>query len=134
MAEGIEAARQGHDVIMTPTTNCYFDYRQLDEDGEPGFHGAITLHDVYNLDPVPKELTAEQAKHVVGAQANTWTERMHAPEDVEFMVLPRLCALAEVVWSPQERRQWDDFEKRVGPHLDLLRELGYRPRPLTSAN
>jgi hexosaminidase len=126
--QGVDAARQGHDVIMSPTTHCYFDYRQLDSESEPGYHGSVTLRDVYDFNPVPVELTAEQAEHVIGAQGNVWTERMYAPKDVEFMVLPRLCALAEVVWSPQESRRWNDFQSRLGPHLEMLRDLGYRPR------
>lgn len=129
MDQGIDAARQGHDVIMTPTKHCYFDYRQLDSEAEPGFHGTVTLRDVYDFNPVPAELNSQQAEHIIGAQGNVWTERMYKPADVEFMVLPRLCALAEVVWSQQESRRWSDFETRVGPHLEMLRELGFRPRP-----
>ncbi len=110
-AGGIEAARQGHDVIMTPTSHVYFDYYQGDPELEPLAIGGLTpLRQVYAFEPVPDELTADEAKHVLGAQGNVWTEYMKTPHYVEYMVFPRLLALAEVVWST-----------RGGPELGAVR-------------
>jgi len=122
---GIEAARQGHDVIMCPTSHCYFDYRQSDRDGEPGAPWApvIDLATVYQFEPTPAELSGAEAAHVLGGQGNIWTERMLTPEDVEFMAYPRACALAEVLWSAPQRRHWDDFRARLDIHLRRLDDM-----------
>ncbi|SDL95383.1 hexosaminidase [Catalinimonas alkaloidigena] len=113
-AGGIEAARQHHDVIMTPTTYVYFDYLQSRSPEEPlGIGGYLPLENVYNYEPLPKELTAEEAKYILGAQANVWTEYISTPEHLEYMVLPRMAALAEVVWSPKEGRGWESFKSRM---------------------
>lgn len=97
-AGGIEAAKQNHDVIMTPGNPVYFDHFQGDPATEPiGIGGFNTLKRVYDYEPVPKELNEEQAKHVLGAQANLWTEYIPTTQHAEYMVLPRLLALSEVV-------------------------------------
>jgi hexosaminidase len=113
-AGGIEAAKMGHTVVMTPVSHCYFDYYQGDPDLEPlAFGGNITLVKVYSYEPIPAELNEEQGKLVLGAQANVWTEYMIDGRDVEYMTFPRIAALAEVVWSPKDSRNWSDFSKRM---------------------
>lgn len=129
MSGGIEAARQGHDVIMTPTSHLYFDYYQGDTLQEPLAIGGYTpLERVYAFEPVPPELSPAQARHVLGAQGNVWTEYMKTPEHVEYMVLPRLLALSEVVWSPAEARDPASFRTRLPRHLEALdaRDYTYR--------
>ncbi|WP_372758010.1 beta-N-acetylhexosaminidase [Mariniflexile sp.] len=112
---GIEAAKQHHNVIMTPTQFCYFDFYQTkDKANEPlAIGGLTTVEDVYSFEPTPSELTVEESKYILGAQANVWTEYIKTPEHVEYMVLPRLTALSEVVWSSKEARDWNDFQKRL---------------------
>ncbi len=113
-AGGIEAAQMGHTVVMTPGSHCYFDHYQGDPDIEPlAIHGYTTLAKVYSYEPIPAELTPEQGKLVLGAQANVWTEFMPDSRHVEYMVFPRLAALSEVVWSPAEHRDWGDFSRRM---------------------
>jgi hexosaminidase len=122
---GIEAAQQGHDVIMTPTSHAYLDYYQGDPDVEPiAIGGFLPLERVYSFEPIPDELTAEQAKHVLGAQVNVWTEFMKTPEKVEYMAYPRALAMAEVGWSPAEARDFDDFERRLPANLERLDAVG----------
>ncbi len=90
-----------HNVVMTPGSPLYFDHYQAGPEGEPvAIGGMNTLKKVYDYNPIPKELTEEEAKYVLGAQANVWTEYILTPANVEYMVLPRMLALAEVVWSP----------------------------------
>jgi hexosaminidase len=129
-AGGIEAARQGHDVIMTPSSHVYFDYYQSrDRSQEPLAIGGFTpLEKVYAFEPVSAELTREEAGHVLGAQANVWTEYMKTSEHVEYMVFPRLLALAEVVWSPRTSRSWPHFLGRLPAHLSRLDALGVNYR------
>ncbi|RTE53571.1 beta-N-acetylglucosaminidase [Arenibacter aquaticus] len=112
---GIEAAKQHHDVIMTPTTYNYFDYYQSeDTENEPlAIGGFLPLEKVYSYNPIPKELDADEQKFVLGAQGNVWTEYMKTEDQVEYMTFPRMTALSEVVWSPQESRSWEDFKGRL---------------------
>ncbi|MGD2067551.1 MAG: beta-N-acetylhexosaminidase [Gemmatimonadota bacterium] len=132
MEGGVEAARQGHDVVMTPTSHVYFDYYQADPpDGEPLAIGGFTpLEEVYAFEPVPSELSPEEARRVLGAQGNVWTEYIESPGGVEYMALPRMAALAEVVWSPSDARDPEGFFLRLERHLERLRELGVRYRGL----
>ena len=126
---GIEAARQGHDVIMTPYSHVYFDYYQADPAFEPLAIGGYTpLEKVYAFEPVPSELTADEAQHVLGAQGNVWTEYMKTTDYVEYMVLPRMLALAEVVWSPSSAREWDSFATRLPTHFTRLSARGFNYR------
>ncbi len=129
---GIEAARQGHDVIMTPIEHAYFDFYQGEPESEPlamnwaGF--SISLRTAYEFEPVPDVLTEEEARHILGPQGNVWTEYIATPEHVEYMAYPRALALAEVAWSSREARDWPDFVLRLGevlPHLDVL-NVNYR--------
>lgn len=119
-AGGIQAAQMGHDVIMTPNDYCYFDYYQTKErDNEPlAIGGYVPLEKVYSLEPTA-QLTAEQARHIVGAQANLWTEYIATPEHVEYMVLPRMAALCEVQWSAPEKKSYDDFRNRLTRLVDI---------------
>lgn len=120
---GIQAASMGHDVVMTPTAHCYFDYKQRPHDDEPGAIGMTPLRKVYELEPIPTDLPADRHHHVLGTQGNVWTERMPTHERVDYMVFPRMCALSEVAWS-STARDWPDFRSRLDGHLPRLRELG----------
>ena len=126
---GIAAAQQGHDVIMTPTSHLYFDYYQGDPAHEPlAIGGDLPLRRVYEFEPVPAELTSEQTGHVLGAQANVWTEYMKTMDHVEYMVMPRMLALSEIVWSRPEHRDWAAFLMRLPWQLERLdaRGVNYR--------
>jgi len=110
---GIQAAQQDHDVIMTPGSNCYFDHTQTKNEDSVTIGGYLPIETVYSYEPVPAVLNEAQAKHVLGAQGNVWTEYMGNTRKVEYMVFPRLMALSEVLWSPKDKRDWKDFERRV---------------------
>jgi hexosaminidase len=129
---GIAAALAGHDVVMAPNTNTYFDYYQSEERAkEPlAIGGFLPLEKVYGYEPIPAALTAEQGAHVLGAQCQLWTEYIPTPKHLEYMTFPRLCALAEVVWSPAERRNYTGFMERLQPHLVRLDTIGVNYRPL----
>lgn len=130
---GIEAAKAKHNVIMTPTDFMYFDYSQGNPLTEPlNIGGFVPLEKVYSYNPIPKELTAEQAKYILGAQANIWTEYLEKPENVEYMAFPRMLALSEVVWSPLESKNYADFQNRLVKQLPRLdkQNVNYRiPEP-----
>jgi hexosaminidase len=111
-AGGIEAAKQKHNVIMTPGNPVYFDHTQSENEDSVTIGGFNPIEKVYAYDPVPKELNAEEAKYILGAQANLWTEYIKNPRKVEYMLFPRLAALSEILWSPKENRNWENFEKR----------------------
>ena len=123
---GIAAAKLGHDVIMTPNSHFYFDYYQsLDTDAEPfGIGGYIPMEQVYSYDPAFPELTPEQQKHILGVQANLWTEYVLSDEHLEYMLLPRLAALSEVQWCLPETKDWNRF---IGSfRMDkIYSQLGY---------
>lgn len=122
---GIAAAKMGHDVVMTPGAPLYFDHYQTDPATEPrAFGGFNTVKRVYDYDPVPAELSEQQAKHILGAQANLWTEQIATPQHVTYMILPRMLALAEVDWSPKELRNWNDFNGRMQTHLSRFDQQG----------
>ncbi|MDH6518722.1 hexosaminidase [Streptomyces sp. SAI-135] len=132
---GIAAARSGHDVVMCPEQHVYLDYRQDAGADEPVPIAYVrTLEDVYRFEPVPPQLTAEEAARVLGAQANVWTEVMEDQGRVDYQTFPRLVAFAEVAWSalpaPAER-DFADFERRMSAHYRLLDALGVGYRPPT---
>ncbi|MDQ0961468.1 hexosaminidase [Streptomyces sp. B4I13] len=132
-AGGIAAARAGHDVVMCPEQQVYFDHRQAAGADEPVPIGYVrTLEDVYRFDPVPTELTPAQARHVLGTQANLWTEAMEDHARVDYQAFPRLAAFAEVAWSdlpaPRER-DFAGFERRMRAHYARLDALGVGYRP-----
>lgn len=110
---GIEAAKQKHNVIMTPGSHVYFDHSQSQNEDSVTIGGFTTVEKTYSYEPVPKELNAEEATYVMGAQANVWTEYMRYPGKVEYQIFPRMSALSEVLWSPKEARNWNSFEKRL---------------------
>ncbi len=127
MDGGIEAARQGHDCVMTPGSHCYLDHYQGRPQYEPPANGGYTpAGRVYAFEPVPDSLTAEQARHILGAQGNVWTEFISTPAHVQYMTLPRMAALAEVVWSPKEGRSWMEFTNRLETQFQRYRTLGWR--------
>ncbi len=127
IAGGIEAAKSGHDVVMSPTSHCYFDYP----------YTTIPTSLVYSYDPVPGELGPEEGKRVLGAQANIWTEWLSTEEEVEMMMFPRAAALSEAVWTKFERKGWDDFSRRLTTHYGRLDRLGiayYLEAPVPKAD
>lgn len=112
-AGGIEAAKQDHDVIMTPGTHVYLDHAQSKNEDSVTIGGYLSIQKVYSYEPVPRVLTDQQKKHILGAQGNVWTEYMGNPRKVEYMIFPRLTALSEVLWSDPAGRSWNEFEKRL---------------------
>ena len=125
MAGGVAAARQQHQVVMTPGEYAYFDHYQGDPALEPlAFGGYLPLEKVYAFDPTPKELSAAERSYILGAQANLWTEYIPTTQQVEYMVLPRLAALAEVLWTPPARKDWADFQQRMRPQYQRYAALG----------
>ena len=126
VAGGIDAANAGHDVVMTPTTYCYFDYYQGPAAQPRGADWAppLSVEKVYEFEPVPTEIAAHKAHHVLGGGGNLWTEFMPNYGHVQFMTYPRACALAETLWSPKESRNLDDFKARLKTHVKLLDTLG----------
>ena len=129
---GIAAARAGHDVVMTPTSHTYFDYYQSkDQAHEPlAIGGFLPLETVYAYEPMPEQLETQFASHVLGAQGQVWTEYMPTPKQVEYMAFPRLAALAEVVWSPKEIRDYSDFVRRLEAHQARLQALDVNYRSI----
>ncbi len=129
---GIAAARAGHDVVMSPSSHVYLDYYQSrDRAAEPlAGEGFLPLDTVYAYEPVPAELAPAEARHVLGAQANLWTEYVPTPKQAEYMAYPRLSALAEVTWTPREGRDFADFRRRLVAHLRRLDALDVNYRPL----
>lgn len=124
---GIEAARQRHDVIMTPTTYLYFDYYQTEDITDEPFAigGYVPVHTVYNYEPVPSVLTPEEAKHIIGVQANLWTEYITTFSHLQYMLLPRMAALCEIQWSQPEKKNYDCFTHRLPHMMDIYKSLGY---------
>ena len=112
-AGGIEAAKQKHNVIMTPGNPLYFDHTQSKNEDSVTFGGYNPIENVYAYEPIPKELNAEQGKYILGAQANMWTEYQSNERKIEYQLFPRITALSEVLWSPKEKRDWKDFERRL---------------------
>jgi hexosaminidase len=129
---GVEAARAGHDVVMAPTSHTYLDYYQSkNQAAEPlAIGGFLPLDTVYAFEPVPDELSADEAKHVLGAQAQVWTEYIPDGKRVEYMAFPRLTALSEVVWTPKERKDYVDYLIRLPQHLARLNALDVNFRGL----
>lgn len=128
---GIAAARAGHDVVMTPHTHCYLDYRQA-QSGEPAAIGerVTRLETTYAYEPVPSELTSEEARHVLGVQGNIWTEYMQDIRHVEYMAWPRAAAIAEIGWSQAEAKDFAEFRRRVKANESRLTQRGSSFRPV----
>ena len=122
---GIAAAKENHDVIMTPGSHCYFDHSQSSNEDSITIGGYLPLEKVYAFEPVPATLSATEAKHILGAQANVWTEYITNENKVEYMVLPRIAALAEVLWSAKGKRNFENFEKRLPFILEKYKAMDY---------
>jgi hexosaminidase len=127
MDPGSKAAETGHDVIMAPTTHCYFDYQQVeDTQFEPSRCGGfIPIEKVYALDPAPDSLSVEARKHILGTQANLWSEYLTTESMVEYHALPRMSALAEVQWTQPEKKKFEDFIQRLSGFTQLLDRYHY---------
>jgi len=130
----VESASAGHDVVMSPEADCYLDHCQSqDHSTEPwAIGGFLPLSKIYAFEPIPARLEPPFQSHVLGAQGNLWTEYVASFKHVEYMAFPRMCALAEVAWSPRDSRHWDDFSRRLQTHLRRLDELGVNYRPLST--
>lgn len=128
MEGGIQAAQMGHDVIMTPTTYCYFDYYQTTKtENEPlAIGGYVPLELAYSFEPAPDVLTPEQKKHIIGAQANLWTEYIAEASHVEYMTIPRLAAMCEVQWTQPNKKNYKNFLTRLPQLLAFYDKLGYK--------
>ena len=126
---GIEAARQHHHVVMSPTNHCYIDYYQLkNHDAQPlAIGGYLPVSTVYSMEPVPAELTEEEGKFIVGAQCNLWTEYVVSPDHAMYMLLPRLAAMCEVQWMQPQAKNYEEFSKKRLPAMQsIYRSLGYK--------
>jgi len=118
---GIAAAKENHDVIMTPGTYLYLDHYQADPKTEPlAIGGFLPIEKVYSYEPSPKELTEEQTKKIIGIQGNVWTEYMPTTSSIEYMAYPRACAVAEVAWSDKSLKNYDNFKNRLKKHVERL--------------
>jgi hexosaminidase len=127
---GQEALHRGHRVIMSPNTEgCYLDYKHLDREDEPGNLGVSSIARLYQMDPEDPSLSPEEARLIIGGQANLWTELVYAGRIAEYMIFPRICALAEALWTDREHKDMKDFAARLPLHqerLDRLDLLQYR--------
>ncbi len=122
---GIESAEMGHEVIMCPTSYCYFDYYQADPEFEPlAIGGFLPLKKVYSFNPIPEELSKDKAHFILGGQGNIWTEYISTPEHAEYMSVPRMTALAEVLWTNEDELNWDDFRIRLETELKRFDLMG----------
>ncbi|MEY4280922.1 MAG: hypothetical protein RLZ39_334 [Bacteroidota bacterium] len=124
---GIDAAKMKHTVVMTPGTHCYFDHYQADPQSEPiAIGGFTTLKKVYSYEPIPAALPSAYHKYVLGAQANLWTEYIPTVEQAEYMILPRMQALSEVLWTQKQVTDWSSFITRLQPYLRKFEQQGWR--------
>ena len=126
MEGGTEAAKMGHEVVMSPTTYCYIDYMQADPVMEPHIYATLRLNKAYQFEPVPNGV---DPKLIKGGQANLWTEQVYNLRHAEYMTWPRAFATVESVWSPKEKKNWNDFAERVQQHFARLdvAEVKYAP-------
>jgi hexosaminidase len=127
-----EAASTGHDVVMTPTAYCYFDFYQstnrADEPKAATWGGPLTLGKMYAFDPMPTNVAPELQSHILGAQGNLWTEQIPNFKHVQYMTFPRACALAEDIWSAKDAKNWDDFMRRLRVQAQRFDQLGINYR------
>lgn len=132
---GIDAARRGFDVIMSPQSHVYLDHYQGDRETEPlAIGGFSDLHKTYSFEPIPPELTPGEARHILGGQANLWREYIPDTAHVQYMAFPRLHAVAEALWTPREGRDWNDFQRRLPAVLGGLPRRGVNFRALDQAD
>jgi hexosaminidase len=131
----VAAATSGHDAVLSPWPLLYFDNRPVDVP-VPGRGRIVTVEEVYGFDPMPAMLNESQRKHILGLQANVWTEYMRMPERLEYMTFPRAAAVAEIAWSPAAGKSWPGFAERLPAQLERYKALNVRyaealpPRPL----
>ncbi len=127
---GLRAAKAGYDVVMCPQTKaCYLDHKHLDSVEEPGQLGVCTVRDSYAFEPMPESLSAPEQKRILGGQANLWSEQCYVSRQAEYMLYPRLSAIAEALWTSKEKRDFEDFSSRMeihGKRLDSLDVQRYR--------
>lgn len=125
IAGGIAAARQGHDVIMTPNGQMYLDHYQCEPEGEPLAIGGYTpLEEVYGYEPVPGELTEAEQKYILGVQGNLWSEYLSSPEYMEYMAYPRFFAVGEIAWTDPAKKDFDDFVGRLKAQMPRYDAIG----------
>ena len=124
---GIEASKQKHNVIMTPTDYCYFDnYQCVNIENEPiAQQGFLPVEKVYSYDPIPAELTKDERQYILGVQSNLWTEYIKTSQQAEYMLLPRLAALSEVQWTMPERKNYQSFLKRIPQLVNIYNAKKY---------
>ncbi|HEY4366819.1 MAG TPA: family 20 glycosylhydrolase [Steroidobacteraceae bacterium] len=120
----VAAAAAGHDAVLSPNPTLYFDNRPLDTPNPPGRGRVVTIEDVYRFDPAPAAIEARQRQHIIGVQANLWTEHVRTEERAEYMTFPRAAALAEVAWSPADRIDWNSLSARLPAQLHRYKLLG----------
>ncbi len=129
---GLQAVRDGYNVIMTPGAYCYFDSYQGTPDTQPeAIGGFLPVKKVYSYNVIPDSLSFEEQERILGVQANLWTEYVPTEGHAEYMLYPRLLALAEVAWSSADKRDWCDFKPRVNNAIHLLKQKGYNPYTLS---
>jgi hexosaminidase len=122
---GVHAAKLNHEVVMSPGSHCYFDHYQSTPEFEPiAIGGFTTIQKVYQYDPIPPSLNEEEKKYIMGAQGNVWTEYITTTNDVERMAVPRMIALAEILWTKKENCNWEDFSNRLHRQKEFLRKAG----------
>ena len=126
MKGGIEAAKMGHEVVMSPTDFAYLDYMQADPIIEPRIYASLRLNKAYSFEPVPEGV---DPKYILGGQANLWTEQVYNMRHAEYMVWPRGMAISESLWSPKEKKNWDDFFSRVEQQFPRLDAAGIKYAP-----
>lgn len=127
-AAGQKAASMGHDVVMSPGSHCYFDSSQDAPYSQPkSFSGYLPLEKVYSYEPVPEGLTQEQSSHILGLQANLWSEYIPTADNMEYLLYPRAFAIAEIGWSTRERKPYQEFRERAIRFADTVRDEGYNP-------
>jgi len=124
---GISAANAGHNVVMSPTSHCYFDYYQSeDRENEPrAIGGFLPVEKVYSFDPMPAELDSAKQVFILGGQANLWTEYIASEAQAEYMLLPRMTALSEALWTESSSKDWDDFKQRLHHMRSLYDQRSY---------
>jgi len=124
---GVRASALGHRVIMTPNTSgCYLDYKHINTEEEPGqlFEGESTVYKSYSMQPVTREMNSGSEQLILGGQGNLWSELIYAGKFAQYMIFPRICAIAEAVWTPKEGRNFEDFSSRLEVHRRRLDTLG----------
>lgn len=124
MQGGIKSANMGHDVVMAPNSYTYFDLYQGDQELEPPAYSQLLLTQVYKFDPVPADIAEDKKHHILGGHACLWTETVQTPEHAEYMLFPRLFAMAETVWSPKKNLNWISFKDRMEFNFNRLNEAG----------